>query len=924
MLSQAFKNRFLIMHVDDIPSQELEEILVKRTKIEPRFAKVLVKVKTELERRRQRSNVFSGKRGFITPRDLLRWAHRISIDIEDDVFRFEEDDQSVPQAQKWACVGFSLLGERLRRNDERKNLCTLLENTCRYSAKIVVEPEMMYGTDDVPSPVRRYLSEKKKKYAIETNKRKRERDEEEKEDTSLNGMCLEGIAWTKSMRRLFRLSGDCLKHSEPALLVGATAAGKTTVCQIWAQILGRKLHVVSCHRNTEASDIIGGLHPIRDRSGHSEELINSVRDLVKTIRHVMDAPPSKRTRRVEEDLSESTDTDSNAMTPQKKKVGILTDMKDLPVLGEHVTVEYVVFFVFLCSRVLDSYHSLNQSITHSNIQNSLTQTYNQHRYALQVAEMCGALKRKPAGLLRDATEQDESLVSCHRRFRSALRTYRSLFEWYDGPLLKAMKNGDILLLDELNTASDAVLERLNSVLEPGRSILLSEKGSEDADENVCRVVAHPNFRILATMNPSGDYGKRELSPALRNRFTEIWVPPVRDPKDLQSIATHHCRRRCEENEVQIDKTFVNRVVEFSSWFDSITKNDRLSLTLRDILSWIDFLVLSVKKNGNTDMVWWSFLHGAAIVLDGLATATDLDLSEANRYRKLAFEYLIRPLVQEQQGDLAKEILHSVLGDHTTATTTSTKITMTKRLFGIKPFLITRGPNASQSDSVDYAFDAPTTRHNLVRLLRALQLERRPILLEGSPGVGKTSLVVALGKLSGHHVTRINLSDQTDLSDLFGADLPCTSEESEDAMFKWVDGALLRAMRTGGWALIDEINLASQPVLEGLNALFDHRRTVFIPAIGKSFECHPSFRCFACQNPLHEGGGRKGLPKSFVNRFSRVYVSALMREDILTIARALRPVPSNLENLQVSCEDALEKIVRFNSTFFFFLQVSCHT
>lgn len=25
------------------------------------------------------------------------------------------------------------------------------------------------------------------------------------------------------------------------------------------------------------------------------------------------------------------------------------------------------------------------------------------------------------------------------------------------------------------------------------------------------------------MNPGGDFGKRELSPALRNRFTEIWV-----------------------------------------------------------------------------------------------------------------------------------------------------------------------------------------------------------------------------------------------------------------------------------------------------------------------------------------------------------------------------------------------------------------
>lgn len=25
------------------------------------------------------------------------------------------------------------------------------------------------------------------------------------------------------------------------------------------------------------------------------------------------------------------------------------------------------------------------------------------------------------------------------------------------------------------------------------------------------------------MNPGGDFGKKELSPALRNRFTEIWV-----------------------------------------------------------------------------------------------------------------------------------------------------------------------------------------------------------------------------------------------------------------------------------------------------------------------------------------------------------------------------------------------------------------
>lgn len=37
------------------------------------------------------------------------------------------------------------------------------------------------------------------------------------------------------------------------------------------------------------------------------------------------------------------------------------------------------------------------------------------------------------------------------------------------------------------------------------------------------------------MNPGGDFGKRELSPALRNRFTEIWVPPVSSEADICTV-----------------------------------------------------------------------------------------------------------------------------------------------------------------------------------------------------------------------------------------------------------------------------------------------------------------------------------------------------------------------------------------------------
>ena len=47
--------------------------------------------------------------------------------------------------------------------------------------------------------------------------------------------------------------------------------------------------------------------------------------------------------------------------------------------------------------------------------------------------------------------------------------------------------------------------------------------------------------------------------------------------------------------------------------------------------------------------------------------------------------------------------------------------------------------------------APTPAQNLVRVLRGLQM-KRPILLEGSPGVGKTTLIQALASVSGASIS----------------------------------------------------------------------------------------------------------------------------------------------------------------------------
>lgn len=144
-----------------------------------------------------------------------------------------------------------------------------------------------------------------------------------------------------------------------------------------------------------------------------------------------------------------------------------------------------------------------------------------------------------------------------------------------------------------------------------------------------------------------------------------------------------------------------------------------------------------------------------------------------------------------------------------------------------------------------------------------------------PGVGKSSIIEYIAAKTQNKLTKISLSEQTDIVDLLGSEPAASSNEDTSSnktmKFKWYDGVLLDALKNGYWILLEELNLASQSILEGLNAILDHRGTVFIPEMNMSFTKHPQFRLFATQNPLSLGGGRKGLPASFMNRFTKIYV-----------------------------------------------------
>lgn len=119
-LSRAFRSRFLEIHVDNIPDEELHEIVEKKCSIAPSYSKRMISVMRELQRRRSVTNLFAGKHGYITPRDLFRWANRPAVSY-----------------QELAVNGYFVLAERLRDEADRQVVLSTLEKILKTKVLVI-------------------------------------------------------------------------------------------------------------------------------------------------------------------------------------------------------------------------------------------------------------------------------------------------------------------------------------------------------------------------------------------------------------------------------------------------------------------------------------------------------------------------------------------------------------------------------------------------------------------------------------------------------------------------------------------------------------------------------------------------------------------------------------------------------------------
>ncbi|KAL0265582.1 UNVERIFIED_CONTAM: hypothetical protein PYX00_011294 [Menopon gallinae] len=405
-------------------------------------------------------------------------------------------------------------------------------------------------------------------------------------------------------------------------------------------------------------------------------------------------------------------------------------------------------------------------------------------------------------------------------------------KWKDGPLLRAMRKGAVLIIDEINLAEASVLERLNSVLERERELVVPEIGEE--------IRASEHFLVAACMNPGDDAGKKELSAALRNRFTEIYFEVgEREVKEL-AIMLLDAKFRflsssggCSQGKPA--EHDIRRTENLLGCFRQEFRESQ-ALSVRRMELVVDFICRKVFGG------FEGIIHGEDTMdpREVFQEAVSLD----SFYRG---------------GTLVDDCM-----------------------LGVHPYYIPKVGTAS------FNFRTPTMQRNLLRILRALGM-KRGVMLEGEPGTGKTSIITSIAKVIGKKALRINLSDQTEFSDLTGTYLPT------QAGIEFVKGPMIRYLEEGHWVILDEVNLCSQSVIEGLNSILDFRGTLDTTEF--FFRLHAESRIFCTLNPADRSNRRKTLPGSFVDRFIKIEVESLNETDIRMILEGMFPNPVVLPTLR---------------------------
>ena len=583
------------------------------------------------------------------------------------------------------------------------------------------------------------------------------------------------FAYTSHAKKLLEQLAVGVTHREPLLLVGETGTGKTTIVQHLADMLHHRLIVVNVSQQTESSDLLGGFKPVDPRTV-AVQLKDTFEGLFERTFSV---------KRNEAFLARI----AKCYSVQKWK-------------------EYVKL--------------LREAISKAEVR-------------FQGPAIEDGVAKKKRRVEGDLKGQWSTFADNLQSFEVQLSSGKGkshAFSFVEGSLIKALRRGDWLLLDEINLAAADTLESISGLIREGGSITLPEKGDLEA------IKPHSDFRIFACMNPATDVGKRDLPPALRGQLTEIYVgSPDESIADLLLIVKQyigHMSVGDERAASDVAQLYlkIKAAAEAHDIVDGVGQKPHFSI--RTLTRTLMYVADTSAMYGLRRALYEGFCMSFSTMLEQPSREQVIQMISETIYPAVRnLRSVLRSLPKRPNGDVVQ----------------------------IGHYWIEKGAEPIQ-ENPHYIVKAGTSvEQNLHNLVRASITRRYPILLQGPTSAGKTSMIEHLAKLTGHKFLRINNHEHTSLDEYLGNYISTPTGE-----FLFQEGILVQALRQGHWIVLDELNLAPSDVLEALNRLLDDNRELLIPETQEVIIPHPHFMLFATQNPAGLYGGRKVLSRAFRNRF----------------------------------------------------------
>ncbi len=187
------------------------------------------------------------------------------------------------------------------------------------------------------------------------------------------------------------------------------------------------------------------------------------------------------------------------------------------------------------------------------------------------------------------------------------------------------------------------------------------------------------------------------------------------------------------------------------------------------------------------------------------------------------------------------------------------------------------PEAYQSRIPD-----PRFRYHGEAILRAATaaiLSGKNLLLVGEKSTGKNVLAENLAKLFQRPLWNVSLHMSIDAAALIGDD----SLRDGNVFFR--EGPITVASKVGGFAVLDEINMAKNEALAVLHSTLDYRRIIDMPGYDL-IKIHPATRFIATMNEGYEG--TRDLNEALLSRFVVLKMPAMAESDLKQLIEETYP------------------------------------